>query len=206
MHTSTRAALLALLVATAACGAKPQPEQPLPQQQPTQPTFNADSARQAQEAAQRRADSLAAAARDSAARANATANAATAAARAEAERMLGNQIHFDYDKFDIRPDDQALLDWKARLLLANPAMTLRISGHADERGSDEYNLALGNRRAAAAKRYLVNKGVPEARIATDSYGEEKPLDPASTEEAWAKNRRDEFSLTASPATWSLPTP
>jgi peptidoglycan-associated lipoprotein len=120
--------------------------------------------------------------------------------------MLGNQIHFEYDKSDIRPEDQALLDWKARLLQANPAMTLRISGHADERGSDEYNLALGSRRAAAAKRYLVNKGIAEARIATDSYGEEKPLDPASTEAAWAKNRRDEFSLTASPATWTVPTP
>ncbi|MBW8772110.1 MAG: OmpA family protein [Gemmatimonadetes bacterium] len=210
MHTSTRLALLALLAVTAACGAKPQPEQPQPQTLPTTPAVNADSARAAQEAAdraRRTADSLAAAQRDSIARANAAAaNSATAAARAEAERMLANQIHFDYDKFDIRPDDQAIIDWKARLLLANPAMTLRISGHADDRGSDEYNLALGNRRAAAAKRYLVNKGIPEARIVTDSYGEERPLDPAETEEAWAKNRRDEFVLTASPATWSLPTP
>ena len=211
MHTSTRLALLALLAATAACGAKPQPEQPLPQQlPPNQPAINADSARQAQEAAERQrrtADSLAAAARDSAARANAaTANAATAAARAEAERMFADQIHFDYDKFDIRPEDQAILDWKARLLLANSSMTLRISGHADDRGSDEYNLALGNRRAAAAKRYLVNKGVPEGRIVIDSYGEERPLDTAATDAAWARNRRDEFVLTASPATWSLPTP
>ena len=208
MHTSTRLALLALLAATAACGAKPQPEQPLPQQQPqTPPAINADSARQAQEAADRQrrlADSLAAAARDSAMRANTT--AATAAARAEAERMFADQIHFEYDKFDVRPEDQAILDWKARLLLANPSMTLRISGHADDRGSDEYNLALGNRRAGAAKRYLVNKGVPEGRIVIDSYGEERPLDTAATDEAWAKNRRDEFVLSASPATWSLPTP
>ena len=210
MHTSTRLALLALLAATAACGAKPQPEQVLPQQQPTQPTFNADSARQAQEAADRQrrmADSLAAAARDSAARANAAAaNATTAAARAEAERMFADQIHFEYDKFDIRPEDQTILDWKARLLLANPSMTLQISGHADDRGSDEYNLALGNRRAGAAKRYLVNKGVPEGRMVIDSYGEERPLDTAATEEAWARNRRDEFALTASPTLWSLPSP
>lgn len=210
MHMTTRLALLALLAATAACGAKPAPEQPLPQTQPTTPTVNADSARAAQEAAERArrtADSLAAAQRDSAARAAAAAaNAATAAARAEAERMFADQIHFDYDKSDIRPDDQGILDWKARLLLANPAMTIRISGHADERGSDEYNLALSNRRAGAAKRYLVNKGIAESRITTDAYGEERPLDTGSTEEAWARNRRDEFVITAAPATWTLPTP
>ena len=132
--------------------------------------------------------------------------ASTAAARAEAERALANMIHFDYDKADIRSDDEAVLDWKARLLNANPAMTLRISGHADDRGSDEYNLALGNRRAAAAKRYLVNKGIAEGRIVIDSYGEERPLDPAETEEAWAKNRRDEFVLTAQPPAWVIPAP
>lgn len=206
MHMTTRMALLALLAVTAACGAKPAPEQPLPQTQPNTPTVNADSARAAQEAAdraRRTADSLAAAQREAAVR---TADAAAAAARAEAERMLANQIHFDYDKSDIRADDQAILDWKARLLLANPAMTIRISGHADERGSDEYNLALSNRRAGAAKRYLVNKGIAENRITTDAYGEERPLDTASTEEAWARNRRDEFVITAAPTTWTLPTP
>ena len=206
MHMTTRMALLALLAVTAACGAKPAPEQPLPQTQPNTPTVNADSARAAQEAAdraRRTADSLAAAQREAAVR---TADAAAAAARAEAERMLANQIHFDYDKSDIRADDQAVLDWKARLLLANPAMTIRISGHADERGSDEYNLALSNRRAGAAKRYLVNKGIAENRITTDAYGEERPLDTASTEEAWARNRRDEFVITAAPTTWTLPTP
>lgn len=209
MHTPTRLALLALLASVAACNPKPAPELPVPQQQQTQPTVNADSARRAQEAAERQrrlADSLAAAARDSAARVAAAANAATAAARAEAARMFADQIHFDYDKADIRTEDAGILDWKARLLLANPSMTLNISGHADERGSDEYNLALGNRRAAAAKRYLVNKGVPEARIVTDSYGEERPLDAGATEDAYARNRRDEFTLTASPTIWTLPTP
>lgn len=204
MHTSSRLLLLSALVLAGACGPKPEPEQPTPQPgTPTQPVANADSARRAEEeAARRRADSLAAAARDSAARAN----AAGAAARAEAERALADQIHFDYDQADIRTEDQAILDWKARLLLANPAMNLRISGHADDRGSDEYNLALGNRRAAAAKRYLVNKGIAESRIVIDSYGEERPQDPGATEEAWARNRRDEFVLTASPVAWTLPTP
>ena len=79
---------------------------------------------------------------------------------------------------------------------ANPALTLRISGHADERGSDEYNLALGNRRAAAAKRYLVSRGIADGRITVVSYGEERPLNPASTEAAWAQNRRAEFEATA----------
>ena len=207
MNMPTRITLLSILALAAACSPKPAPEQPIPQPTVTTPTVNADSARLAQEEAARRqrtADSLAAAGRDSAARA--TAAAAAAAARAEAERALANMIHFDYDKADIRSDDEPILDWKARLLAANPTMNLRISGHADDRGSDEYNLALGNRRAAAAKRYLVNKGVAEGRIVTDSYGEERPLDPAETEEAWAKNRRDEFVLTASPVTWSLPTP
>jgi peptidoglycan-associated lipoprotein len=204
MHTTTRLALVALLFVTAACPSQPAPEQPLPQQQPqTQPAVDADSARRAQEEARRRADSIAAAQRDSAARA---ANAATAAARAEAARIFADQIHFDYDKSEIRAEDQAILDWKARILLANTGITLRISGHADDRGSDEYNLALGNRRAAAAKRYLVNKGVAEGRIVIDSYGEERPLDTGATEEAWARNRRDEFVITASPATWTIPTP
>ena len=192
------------LVLAAACSKPPAPEQPVPQTQPTTPTVNADSARRAQEEAERRrADSIAAA---NAAAAAAAANAAGAAARAEAERAFANQVHFDYDKSEIRAEDQGILDWKARLLAANPSMTIRISGHADDRGSDEYNLALSNRRAGAAKRYLVNKGIAEARISTDSYGEERPLDTAATEAAWAANRRAEFTITAGPATWSIPTP
>src|SRR5690242_7424365 len=141
---TNRIALLSILALAAACSPKPQPEQPVPQPAVTTPTANADSARLAQEAAdraRRHADSLAAASRDSAARANAA--SAAAAARAEAERAFANMIHFDYDKSDIRDDDTATLDWKARLLAANPAMVIKISGHADDRGSDEYNLALG---------------------------------------------------------------
>lgn len=104
-------------------------------------------------------------------------------------------IHFDYDRSDVRMDDQAALDRKAAILQANPGVQIRIAGHADDRGSDEYNLALGNRRAASAKRYLVNKGIAEARITIISFGEERPVDPARTEDAWAKNRRDEFEIT-----------
>ena len=105
-------------------------------------------------------------------------------------------INFDYDQATVRQADQATLDRKAAILSANPNVKLRISGHADERGSDEYNLALGNRRAAAAKRYLESKGVNGSRLEVVSYGEERPLNPGTDESAFAQNRRDEFEVTA----------
>jgi peptidoglycan-associated lipoprotein len=124
-------------------------------------------------------------------------------AGAEAERIraalvadVGNMIHFDYDQDVIKPEDRPILDRKADILRANPALRIRISGHADERGSDEYNLVLGNKRSLAAKRYLEGKGVDPSRIEVTSFGEERPLDPASNEAAWAKNRRDEFEILA----------
>jgi peptidoglycan-associated lipoprotein len=109
---------------------------------------------------------------------------------------VGTMINFEFDRADIRPADQGTLDRKAAVLAANSAVRLRISGHADDRGSDEYNLALGNRRAAAAKRYLENKGIDASRIEVVSYGEERPLNPGSDEAAYAQNRRDEFEITA----------
>ncbi len=109
---------------------------------------------------------------------------------------LGTMINFEFDRADIRSADQGTLDRKAAVLAANPNVRLRISGHADDRGSDEYNLALGNRRAAAAKRYLENKGIDGSRIEVVSYGEERPLNPAADETAYAQNRRDEFEIIA----------
>lgn len=109
---------------------------------------------------------------------------------------LANVIHFDYDKSDIKPEDRPVLDMKAAIMRANPAVRIRVSGHADERGSDEYNLVLGNQRALAAKSYLEAKGIDGSRIEITSYGEERPMDRAGTEDAWAKNRRDEFEITA----------
>lgn len=109
---------------------------------------------------------------------------------------LANVIHFDYDQDVIKPEDKPVLDNKAEILKANPAVRIRISGHADERGSDEYNLVLGNQRALAAKRYLESKGVDGGRIDVTSFGEEHPVDPASNEAAWAKNRRGEFEIIA----------
>lgn len=110
--------------------------------------------------------------------------------------MLATLIHFDYDKASIRAGDAAVLDQKVAILQANPGLRVRISGHCDERGSDEYNLALGNRRATAAKQYLVSHGIDASRIETVSYGEERPIDPGHDEEAWAKNRRDETDILA----------
>lgn len=110
--------------------------------------------------------------------------------------LLATVIHFDFDKANIRPDDAAVLDQKVAILQANPNLQLRIAGHCDERGSDEYNLALGNRRATSAKQYLVSHGVDPSRIETVSYGEERPIAPGHDEDSWAQNRRDEFEITS----------
>lgn len=192
--TFTLAASLAAAVLVAACGGKTPPEQPVPQPV-AQPAINADSARAAQEAAARQAQQEAAQrAREQAQQDSAAAAARAAAASAEVAAAVGTMIHFDFNKSDIRSDDQATLDYKAKILLANAGLTIRINGYADERGSDEYNLALGMRRATAAKRYLVNKGAPDARVTTFSYGESDPIDPGHNEEAWAKNRRAQFQI------------
>lgn len=127
------------------------------------------------------------------------ANAAAEAARRDAEALRATVvavINFDFDKSDLRPDAKSNLDAKIPILLANSGVSIRISGHADERGSSEYNLALGQRRAAAAKRYLVERGVAESRIETTSFGEERPVCTTADEACYAQNRRDEFEITA----------
>ncbi len=103
-----------------------------------------------------------------------------------------DDIFFDYDKASIRPDARKVLSEKAAFLNAHPQMKVRIEGNCDERGTSEYNLALGERRAKAAQDYLVFLGIKPDRISIISYGEEKPLDPGHNEAAWAKNRRDHF--------------
>jgi len=108
------------------------------------------------------------------------------------ESSLLKDIHFNFDKYDVRPEDAEILKQTAALLAKYPTVKIQIEGHCDERGTSEYNLALGERRANSAKKYLVSLGIPESRISTISYGKEKPLDPGHNEEAWAKNRRDHF--------------
>jgi peptidoglycan-associated lipoprotein len=122
--------------------------------------------------------------------------------RREAERrrvlsVLAERVHFDFDKSDIRPDAEEVLQRKVSVLREYPGVTLRIEGHADERGSNEYNLALGQRRAEAVRRYLLSYGIDPSRFTTISYGEERPLVNAHDENAWAQNRRAEFVVTDS---------
>jgi peptidoglycan-associated lipoprotein len=105
------------------------------------------------------------------------------------ESSMLKDIHFDFDKYDIRPEDTDTLKENAALLAKYPNVKIQIEGHCDERGTAQYNLALGERRASSAKQYLITLGISVDRITTISYGEEKPLDPGHNEEAWAKNRR-----------------
>ena len=108
---------------------------------------------------------------------------------------LAERIHFALDRADLSPEARTTLATKAEIMRSSPNVKIRIAGHADERGSDEYNLALSKRRAAEAKRFLMQQGIDSSRLETVGYGEEQPLDPTSTEPAWAMNRRAEFSMT-----------
>ena len=101
-------------------------------------------------------------------------------------------IHFDFDKYDIRPGDAKMLDTNAGWLKSNPNHLVLIEGHCDERGTNEYNLALGERRAKSTMNYLVSQGVQASRITIISYGEERPLCTEHNEECWVKNRRAHF--------------
>lgn len=105
-------------------------------------------------------------------------------------------IYFDFDRYNLRSEALEILAEHARTLQAYPGVGIILEGHCDERGTVEYNLALGDKRAQAAKDYLVALGVNPARISTISYGKEKPSDYRHTEEAWARNRRAEFKIKA----------
>lgn len=101
-------------------------------------------------------------------------------------------VYFDYDKADVRPDQRATLQANAQFLRENDHVRVLVAGHCDERGTREYNMALGERRAAAIMQYLVSLGVPGERFEIISYGEEQPAVPGSSESAWSQNRRAEF--------------
>ena len=144
----------------------------------------ADSIRRAQEEQQRierqrRADSL-------------------AAVRAETEAvrgMISRMVNFDFNRSNIRDGvDTEVLTQKIAILQANPNLRLEIVGHCDERGTDEYNMALGNRRAVSSRAFLTDRGIAETRITVRSRGEEQPLDSGHTEAAWERNRRAEFRI------------
>ena len=120
--------------------------------------------------------------------------AAGMAEEARRQAFEGENINFDFDKYVLTPQAMMILDEKAAYLREHPGMRVLIEGHADERGSNEYNLALGDRRANSAKTYLVKSGVAESRLTTISYGEEQPLCMQASEYCWARNRRAQFSI------------
>ncbi len=113
-------------------------------------------------------------------------------ATAETAQTSLENIYFDFDKSDLRDPDREILNRNAAILLKAPKSNVQIEGHCDERGSAEYNLALGERRASSAMNYLISLGVPAGRLSIISYGKEKPIDPGHDENAWAKNRRAQF--------------
>ena len=108
------------------------------------------------------------------------------------ESEMIKDIYFDFDQYNISPKDTEILKENSALLMKYPAIYFQIEGHCDERGTGEYNLALGERRANSTKNYLISLGIEPSRISTISYGEERPLDPEHSEEAWTKNRRAHF--------------
>ena len=161
---------------------------------PAAVTADDEAARRAKEAADREAALKEQAAKDEAAR-KAAARAAWAKKNAEALVDLNLQnIYFDYDKSAIRPDAREILKANAEIFTKNSSAKIIVEGHCDERGTAEYNMALGERRAQEAKQYLVNLGIDASRIETISYGKERPLDNRSIDEAWAQNRRAQFLL------------
>jgi peptidoglycan-associated lipoprotein len=145
---------------------------------------------------------------DAAARARADSIAAAELARRQAEErerqaqmarareILTNVVYFEYDSDRLTAETEDRLRTKAAILRANPALELRLEGHADERGSTEYNLALGQRRAESVRTFLTGYGIPGPRLATISYGKERPAVEGSNETAWSRNRRAEFVVTA----------
>ena len=116
----------------------------------------------------------------------------TADTTAESPEFGDRMISFDYDKFNIRPEDTQTLAELAAFLNLHSDLKVQIQGHCDERGTSEYNMSLGDRRARAAQTYLISLGIDSQRIAAKSYGEEKPLMTGHSEEDWAKNRRGQF--------------
>ena len=128
----------------------------------------------------------------SASSSSSSSSSSAADAKASAEDALakiGNTVYFGYDSSALSDDAQATLMRQAGFLRGNPSLTVTIEGHCDERGTREYNLALGERRATAARDYLLAQGVDPARIRVISYGKERPVAAGSTEQSWSKNRR-----------------
>ena len=190
MHRVTRALALSVVATVALAGCRRKPDvAPEPDMTPVAtnptPTPPAPACDAACEAERRRAE-----------------EEARRRAMEASRNALTATIYFDYDRSDITDDARAKLDAKVPVLTQNTGIRIRIAGHTDSRGSDEYNLALGQRRAAAAKRYLTDRGIDAARIEIVSFGEERPTCTAEDESCWSQNRRDEFEITVGEITVS----
>jgi peptidoglycan-associated lipoprotein len=189
------------IVLVAACHHAPPPAAtPAPVARVNQDSINRANAMRDSIARADAARRLAAARADSIRRANEARAAELTGARA----ALTQPIHFDFDASEILAADKPVLDRKAGVLGANRPIRIRIEGNTDERGSDEYNLALGMRRASAAKLYLTQRGIDASRIETVSYGEERPVCQDHDESCWARNRRAEFAVLAGDITSVVP--
>lgn len=188
MPRRTPTLLIAMLAAVASAGCRRRPPEVAPPLPPPAADIDLESARR---------DSIDRAAREQAERER----------LAQAERERANRIeqmtraveapsYFGFDRSDLTDEAKAILDAKLAILQSSPALRVLIEGHADETGSDEYNLALGHRRAEAAKRYLTDQGLDAGRLTTLSYGEERPACTDANKSCYARNRRAEFRITA----------
>jgi peptidoglycan-associated lipoprotein len=186
-------ALSIALVAAVACSKKAPETAPAP-------AANADSVAKARAADSAKAAQAAAAAAakahdDSIAKVRTDSIAAVQQRADMLKSGFAVPIYFDFDKSTLTDTAKAVLDKKIKILNANPSVTVQIEGHTDERGSSEYNMALGQRRAASVKRYLTQHGIADSRIMIISYGEEKPAAAGHDETSWSQNRRAEFVIT-----------
>ena len=184
--------LVASVVGVACSSPPPPPPAPTVNQDSIDAVRRADSLRRAEETARQRAAAAEQRRQDSIRNAEADRQRRIAAAR----ETLVAPVYFDYDMSNIRDDQAASLRAKVEVLRASPQVQLRIAGHADERGSTEYNLALGNRRAESVRQFIAGFGIAATRFTVISYGEERPAVAQANEQAWALNRRSEFEITA----------
>lgn len=172
------------VLALAACHHAPAAVAPAPEQASTPTRTSEAGTNDSLRRAQATADSLR------------LAREAAAHDVASARATLLRQIYFDFDSAALRSDQQSAAEAKVPILTGNPGLSIRIEGNADERGSAEYNIALGMRRAAEIKRFLTERGVDASRIQTVSFGEERPVCTQHDESCWQQNRRDDFQITA----------
>jgi peptidoglycan-associated lipoprotein len=187
-HWTITALALAVLVIffTAACSKTKISSEPV-----TMPTAEEEAARRAQEEArQRELERQKALAEEDLKEDSITSELAPD----DKTRFENEDIYFDFDSIQLTPQAQAILTKKGIWLRDNPAATVTIEGHCDNRGTNEYNLALGEGRAQSVKTFLMDLGIDISRLNTISYGEERPIDPRQTESAWGKNRRAHFVI------------